>query len=235
MHDIKAIREQPDAYDRAWASRGLPAQTPGLLVLDGQLRAAQTALQQAQSRRNEVSKLIGVAKGRKDDVQATELMAEVEALKARIGEQAEIERAVGEDLRGQLAALGQSARRGRPARRRRTRQCRSPPLGRAVRHCAAQGPCRAGRGCRRDGLRGRRPHVRVQVRHSARPFGAAGARLGAVHARHADQRARLCRNFTAAAGARRGDVRHRPVAEVRGGPVPHHRRPLVDSHRRGFR
>ena len=64
MHDIKAIRDDPGAYDRAWASRGLAAQTPAMLELDDRLRAAQTALQAAQSRRNEASKLIGQAKGR---------------------------------------------------------------------------------------------------------------------------------------------------------------------------
>jgi seryl-tRNA synthetase len=105
MHDIRAIREDPDAYDRAWASKGLAAQTPALLALDAELRAAQTALQSAQSRRNDVSKLIGVAKGRKDEAQAAELMAEVETLKAVIAEQGEIERAAAEALRDRLAAL----------------------------------------------------------------------------------------------------------------------------------
>ena len=34
MHDIKAIRDNPDAYDRAWASKGLAAQSPSILDLD---------------------------------------------------------------------------------------------------------------------------------------------------------------------------------------------------------
>jgi hypothetical protein len=38
----------------------------------------------------------------------------------------------------------------------------------------------------------------------------------------------------AAAGARRGDVRHRAAAQVRRGPVPHHRWPLADPHRRSL-
>ena len=81
MHDIKAIRDDPEAFDCAWASRGLGAQTPELLQFDEQLRAAQTALQAAQSRRNEASKLIGQAKAKKDEATASALMAEVEALK----------------------------------------------------------------------------------------------------------------------------------------------------------
>jgi seryl-tRNA synthetase len=105
MHDIRAIRDNPDAYDRAWGSKGLSAQTPRILELDQKLRTAQTALQAAQSRRNDVSKLIGVAKGRKDEATAAELMAEVELLKVEIARQGEAERAAGDELRGLLAAL----------------------------------------------------------------------------------------------------------------------------------
>jgi seryl-tRNA synthetase len=105
MHDIKAIRDNPAAYDRGWASRGLAAQTPALLDLDARLRAAQTDLQAAQSRRNDVSKLIGLAKGRKDEAAAAELMAEVESLKGVIADRGEEERVLGEDLRARLAAL----------------------------------------------------------------------------------------------------------------------------------
>jgi len=67
MHDIKAIRDNPQAYDQGWASRGLEPQTPAILELDRKLRAAQTALQDAQSRRNDASKLIGQAKAKKDE------------------------------------------------------------------------------------------------------------------------------------------------------------------------
>ncbi|MFI4975311.1 MAG: serine--tRNA ligase [Caulobacterales bacterium] len=84
MHDIRAIRETPDAYDRAWASRGLSPQTPAILALDERLRASQTALQAAQNRRNEASKLIGLAKAKKDEAVAQGLMAEVEALKGTL-------------------------------------------------------------------------------------------------------------------------------------------------------
>ena len=40
MHDIRAIRENPKAYDEAWALKGLPPQTPAILDLDTRLRAA---------------------------------------------------------------------------------------------------------------------------------------------------------------------------------------------------
>ena len=105
MHDIKAIRENPAAFDAAWGSKGLSPQTPAILAIDADLRAAQTALQAAQSRRNDVSKLIGMAKAKKDEAAAAAHMAEVEALKATIAEQTDIERVKGEALRDILAAL----------------------------------------------------------------------------------------------------------------------------------
>ena len=105
MHDIKAIREDPAAYDRAWGSKGLSPQTPALLEIDARLRAAQTALQEAQGRRNESSKLIGMAKAKKDEAEAQRLMGEVEHLKAVIVEQGEAERIAGEQLRELLSGL----------------------------------------------------------------------------------------------------------------------------------
>jgi seryl-tRNA synthetase len=105
MHDIKAIRENPTAYDSGWSSRGLTEQTPAILELDRRLRAAQTALQEAQSRRNEASKLIGQAKAKKDEEQAQRLMAEVEGLKSAMAIEADIEKAAGDELNALLAAL----------------------------------------------------------------------------------------------------------------------------------
>jgi len=105
MHDIRAIRDNPDAYDRGWASRGMSPQTPAILDLDRKLRAAQTALQDAQGRRNEASKLIGQAKARKDEAEAQRLMAEVETLKGLMIDQAEQEKLSGELLSALLASL----------------------------------------------------------------------------------------------------------------------------------
>jgi seryl-tRNA synthetase len=105
MHDIKAIRDNPEAYDRAWALKGLEPQTAALLALDAKLRAAQTAAQEAASRRNEASKLIGQAKAQKDEARAAELMAEVEGLKGSMAEQMEVEATVGAELKDRLAAL----------------------------------------------------------------------------------------------------------------------------------
>ena len=105
MHDIKAIRETPAAYDRGWSSRGLSPQTPAILELDRKLRAAQTALQDAQSRRNDASKLIGQAKAKKDEAEAQRLMAEVDSLKSVMAIETDIEKAADEELGALLAAL----------------------------------------------------------------------------------------------------------------------------------
>ena len=107
MHDIKAIRETPDAYVAGWSARGVADAADlvtRLLALDVELRAAQTAGQEALSRRNATSKLIGAAMGRKDMAEADRLKAEVETLKGEIAAQAEIETAKARELRDLLAA-----------------------------------------------------------------------------------------------------------------------------------
>jgi seryl-tRNA synthetase len=105
MHDLKAIRENPGAYTRGWAARGLEAPLGAILAQDERLRAVQTALQTAQSRRNDASKLIGQAKAKKDDAEAHRLMGEVEHLKSEITARTDEERAIGEGLRDLAAGL----------------------------------------------------------------------------------------------------------------------------------
>jgi seryl-tRNA synthetase len=105
MHDIRAIRETPELYETAWAAKGRSGAAAQAVDLDAKLRAAKLALETAQSRRNEASKLIGQAKARKDEAEATRLMAEVEQVKGVLAEQAEIERAVSGELHDLLAGL----------------------------------------------------------------------------------------------------------------------------------
>jgi seryl-tRNA synthetase len=68
MFDIKWIRENPEAFDRGLARRGLPSRAAGIIKLDESWRAAETAAQEMQARRNRVSKEIGGAKARGEDV-----------------------------------------------------------------------------------------------------------------------------------------------------------------------
>ncbi len=107
MHDIRAIRENPQVYVAGWSSRGVDAAdglVADILRLDAELRRAQTTGQDALSKRNAASKLIGAAMGRKDMAEADRLKAEVEALKGEIAAAAEVEAAVGKELRDLLAA-----------------------------------------------------------------------------------------------------------------------------------
>src|ERR1700688_4220108 len=81
MHDLRFIRDNPDAFDKALARRGLPPQAQRLIALDEQRRAKILALETAQARRNAASKEIGEAKKNKDDEKAKGLLSEVAALK----------------------------------------------------------------------------------------------------------------------------------------------------------
>jgi seryl-tRNA synthetase len=105
MHDIKAIRDNSEAFDAAWSAKGRSGAAAEAVKLDAQLRAAQTALQEAQAKRNESSKLIGQAKAKKDEAEAARLMAEVEALKGVMATAAEEEALVGGKLKDLLASL----------------------------------------------------------------------------------------------------------------------------------
>jgi seryl-tRNA synthetase len=100
MHDIKTIRANAAAFDAALARRNLPAVADSILVLDSQRRAALTALQEKQARRNALARDIGQGKRAGADTsaleaEATELRAAMELLEA---EAAELEGTVKEAL-----------------------------------------------------------------------------------------------------------------------------------------
>lgn len=103
MHDIRWIREAPEAFDRAMARRGLPPQAGPILALDERRRATQTELQQLQNRRNEASKEIGQAKRQGLDAQT--LMDEVARIKERLAALEEEERRLSEGLNNLLSEL----------------------------------------------------------------------------------------------------------------------------------
>jgi len=105
MHDIRAIRDNPKPYERHWAAKGAPGKVAEILDLDARLRAAQTALQTAQAERNEASKKIGQAKAKKDEAEASRLMAHVETLKQTLEAETERDRQLSDQLRQALAAL----------------------------------------------------------------------------------------------------------------------------------
>jgi seryl-tRNA synthetase len=105
MHDIRAIRENPEAFDKGLQRRGLSPLAQSLIALDEKRRAAILALQTAQERRNAVSKQIGLAMARKDTVAADDYRAEVAGLKATLPELERAEREAAAALETELAAI----------------------------------------------------------------------------------------------------------------------------------
>jgi seryl-tRNA synthetase len=99
MFDLKSIRENPEAFDKGLARRGLPAQSPQILELDRKWRAAQTEAESLQAERNRLSKEIGAAKSKGLDAGA--ILAEVAVSKDR---QAQFE-AEAAELRGEIDAV----------------------------------------------------------------------------------------------------------------------------------
>ncbi len=84
MHDIRFIRDNPDAFDHGLARRGLAPEAKRLIELDEKRRAKILELETAQARRNSASKEIGDAKKSKNEEKARALLAEVATLKDSI-------------------------------------------------------------------------------------------------------------------------------------------------------
>ncbi len=84
MHDIRAIRDNPDAFDAALARRGLSPMAADLLAMDTERRARITAAETAQAEQNRASKEVGAAKGRGDEAEFERLRALVADKKAEV-------------------------------------------------------------------------------------------------------------------------------------------------------
>ncbi|MGH6947386.1 MAG: serine--tRNA ligase [Kiloniellales bacterium] len=79
MLDLKWIREQPEEFDRSLARRGLSAASPKILELDAEHRRLQSALQELQTKRNDISRQVGELKKKGERAEAQ--MAEVARIK----------------------------------------------------------------------------------------------------------------------------------------------------------
>lgn len=84
MHDIRAIRENPAAFDAALSRRGLAAASLEILALDADRRAKIAAAENATAEQNRASKEVGAAKARGDDAEFERLRALVAEKKAEI-------------------------------------------------------------------------------------------------------------------------------------------------------
>ena len=105
MHDIRFIRDNPDAFDRALARRGLASEAKRLIDLDENRRAKILELETAQARRNSASKEIGEAKKSKNEEKARALLAEVTAIKDSMPEMEAQEKKASKALDDVLAQI----------------------------------------------------------------------------------------------------------------------------------
>ncbi|HWK41711.1 MAG TPA: serine--tRNA ligase [Croceibacterium sp.] len=105
MHDLRAIRENPQSFDAGIGRRGLEPVSTAILNLDERRREAATRAQEAQARRNEASKLIGAAMGKGDTATAEALKAEVATLKDTLPALEDEGRHLGTELDNLLSTL----------------------------------------------------------------------------------------------------------------------------------
>ncbi|MEM9498533.1 MAG: serine--tRNA ligase [Pseudomonadota bacterium] len=105
MHDIRAIRDNPSAFDAALARRGLPGASSDLLELDEARRAKILAAETAQAEQNKASKDVGAAKSAGDTARFEELRALVAEKKAQVAAMQSEAKALDAHLTEQLSAL----------------------------------------------------------------------------------------------------------------------------------
>ena len=84
MHDIRAIRENPDQYDAAMARRGISGASSEILALDEARRATILRAETAQADQNKASKEVGAAKAKGDETEFERLRALVAEKKAEV-------------------------------------------------------------------------------------------------------------------------------------------------------
>ncbi|MFV2052310.1 serine--tRNA ligase [Aliiroseovarius sp. YM-037] len=105
MHDIRAIRENPESFDAGMARRGLSGVSAEVLAIDEARRAKITASEAAQAERNAASKEVGAAKAKGDEAEFERLRALVAEKKEEIARLEDEAKAEDARLRDLLMAL----------------------------------------------------------------------------------------------------------------------------------
>jgi seryl-tRNA synthetase len=105
MHDIKWIRDNPEAFDRALHRRGVAGEAKRLVAVDERRRTAIQKAEAAQARRNAASREIGAAKKSGEEDVAQKLMAEVARLKDEIPQLEAEEKKLSKELDDALAQI----------------------------------------------------------------------------------------------------------------------------------
>jgi len=105
MHDIRWIRDNPQAFDAALKRRGLSEQADYLLSIDNRRRAIIRVLEAALTRRKAASKENEVARRNKNETSVQKLADEVLELKKSIPRMEQEERAAAKELHDALAPI----------------------------------------------------------------------------------------------------------------------------------
>ena len=129
MHDIRAIRENPAAFDAALSRRGLEPVSSEVLRIDEARRAAILEAETAQAERNTANTAIGFAKSGGDEAEFSRLRELISAKKSKTINMQSRAKELDDQLTKLLEGPAKSALRRRARWRGRSRQCRSPPLG----------------------------------------------------------------------------------------------------------
>ena len=105
MHDIRAIRDNPAAFDAGLARRGDAPTSAEILALDEARRAKISAAETAQAEQNRASKEVGQAKAKGDEAEFERLRALVSEKKAEIAQMQTEAKALDADLTDMLARI----------------------------------------------------------------------------------------------------------------------------------
>ena len=105
MHDIRAIRENPDQFDAAMARRGISGASSEILQLDEARRATILKAETAQADQNKASKEVGAAKAKGDEAEFERLRALVAEKKAEVAAMQGEAKGLDEKLTAMLSAL----------------------------------------------------------------------------------------------------------------------------------
>jgi len=107
MHDIRKIRDHPEAFDAALARRGIAPQSAALLALDDARKSLGSGAQDIQSERNAAATEIGQRKARGED--ASDLIETVSKSKIAQGEAEQKAKDATDALNGKLAEIANLA------------------------------------------------------------------------------------------------------------------------------
>lgn len=105
MHDIRAIRENPAAFDADMAKLGISGASSDILAVDEKRRAAIQAAETMKAESNAAAKQIGAAKAAGDNATFERLRAEVADKKQAMAEQEQVAKDLDSELRNLLMSL----------------------------------------------------------------------------------------------------------------------------------